>query len=289
MFRFQAITLLIITGLLWSVIGVLTKWNSWHPISIAGGLSFFAALTQISVVRRLPRIKADTTAIGALFYCLNTLLFIGAIQLSSVANAVFLQFTAPIYVAIIGGITIGEKSNVCDWISLILILLGTGLFFYGKMTPVELSGTLLAMISGISVAGYTLCLRKQKDNEPIDLVILGSIGVFLISIPWLIKEDFSFTNVGLVAVLGSICYGVSFLIYVSAIKQVRAIEALLISTFEIVLGPVWAFLFLNEFPNDFAMYGGIIILLVVVIYSYLTIIENSTANKPINKISAIVD
>lgn len=277
MTRSKAVVLLLITGLLWSVIGVITKSLSWHPISIAGGLSLFAVLTQILFVRRVPKIRRDVANLGALFFCLNTFLFIGAIQYSSVANAVLLQFTAPIYVAILGGVVLGEHMGRRDWLALVLILSGTALFFVADLTALQLTGTLMAVVSGVSVAGYTLCLRKLKSEEPIDVVILGGAMVFLISIPWLTNESFSLTSSGKIFILGAFCYGFSFLAYAAAMKHVRALEALLISTFEIVLSPVWAFVFLHELPGGSALAGGALIFLVVLIYSYGVILTGKTS------------
>jgi drug/metabolite transporter (DMT)-like permease len=264
----KAVVLLILTGLLWSVIGVITKSILWHPISIAGGLSLFAVLTQILIVRRFPRMQLDIPNLGALLFCLNTLLFIGAIHYSSVANAVVLQFTAPVYVAILGGVVLGEHMTYRDWLALIVTLLGTTLFFLDDLTPVQLTGTLMAVASGLSVAGYTLCLRKLKAKDPIDVVILGEVMVFIISIPWLFNEAFSYTALSKILILGTFCYGISFLAYATAMKHVRALQALLISTFEIVLGPIWAFIFLHEKPSGSALLGATLISLIVLIYGY---------------------
>jgi drug/metabolite transporter (DMT)-like permease len=264
--RSKAVILLITTGLLWSVIGVITKSISWHPISIAGGLSLFAALTHILLARRFPRVRLDIPNLGALLFCLNTLLFIGAIHYSSVANAVVLQFTAPVYVAILGGVVLGEHMTSRDWLALVFTLLGTTLFFLDDLTPVQLTGTLMAVASGLSVAGYTICLRKLKSKDPIDVVILGEVLVFVISIPWLFNESFSSTALSKIVILGTFCYGISFLAYAAAIRHVRALEALLISTSEIVLGPIWAFIFLHEKPSGSGLLGATLISLIVLIY-----------------------
>jgi len=272
----SAILLLIVTGILWSLTGVLVKSIRWSPISIAGSLCLFSALTQLCITRRMPRVTSLVVISGSLFYAVNTILFIGAIYWSSIANAVLLQFSAPVYVALVGGRFLEEPPRLRDWTSFIFILFGMVLFFRDELTPVQMWGTLMAVLSGVTVAGYTICLRKQKHDEPIDSIMSGSALVIIGSSPWMIRESWDIESVAILACLGLLCYGLAFTAYTAAIKHVRAVEALLISTLEIILGPFWGYLIFDEQPGAGAITGGGVILVVVTLYGLLAIREPSS-------------
>ena len=275
MTKFKAVSLLVLAGLLWSLNGIVIKSVTWHPISIAGGLSLFAAVLQSTYLRRIPPCTTTAVRLGILLYAANTLLFVSAMQLTTVANTLLLQSSSPVYVALLGAATLKEPARMKDWGCVGIVLIGTWLFFFDELSAPQFLGTCLAVLSGLSSAGYAICLRSQKDASPLDIVIWGNIVVFVLSLPFLVSEPMSSENVCLVVVLGVVLYGLSFIAYCEAMKHVRAIEALILGTLELILGPVWAYLLLTEYPGPNAILGGSLIFSVVFWYSLSVIRRGS--------------
>src|SRR5687768_7786435 len=124
-----AVGLLFLTALLWSTGGVLIKLVDWHPVAIAATRSAIA-VPVVLLWAGLP--KWPFTRLqwcGAIAYVATVVFFVAATRLTTAANAIFLQYTAPVYVALLAPMVLGEKSRASDWVAIGLALLGIGLFF----------------------------------------------------------------------------------------------------------------------------------------------------------------
>jgi len=170
----SAVILLLITAVLWSTGGVLIKYVSWNPIAIAGMRSAIASLIMIAVVGK-PRLTWSGVQIGgAVAYMATVVLFVLATKLTSAANAILLQYTGPIYVALFGRWFLGERTTRLDWITIAVVIIGMTLFFMDSLSSDGMLGNCIAIASGVAFAWLALFLRKQKEERPEDSIILGN-------------------------------------------------------------------------------------------------------------------
>ncbi|MGB9681766.1 MAG: DMT family transporter [bacterium] len=261
--RSRAVLFLILTAILWSLGGMLIKLVDWNPIAIAGGRSAIASLLIFMYIRH-PKISWSSNQIlGAIFYSATVILFVTANKLTTAANAILLQYGAPVYVAILSAPILGEKTAKADWITIFIVLLGMGIFFFDKLKPGNLLGNIIAILSGIAFALFIIFMRKQKDGSPIESVLLGNILTALIGLPFMFRSmPNRLSLIGLI-LLGTVQLGLSYILYSIAIKEVTALEAILIPVIEPVLNPIWVFLAIGETPGRYALIGGSIILVSV--------------------------
>jgi len=257
--RTRAIGYLLVTALLWSVGGVLIKWVQWHPIAIAGTRSAIAAATLWALLRR-PRFDWSTAQIGgAVAYAATVLLYVSAVKITTAANAILLQYTAPIYVALFGAWFLGERTGWIDWLAVALSVGGIALFFRDSLSSQALWGDALAVLSGVTLAWMVLFLRKQKAGAPMESVLLGNILAALASIPFLWGEAPSIKGWAGLILLGVFQLGLSYALYATAIRHVTAVEAVLFSTLEPILNPIWVLLLIGERPGPWALAGGALV------------------------------
>lgn len=258
--RRQAIGLLVVAAVLLSSSGLLVKIITWQPLSILSGRSLLAAVVFWIFLRR-PRLRwTPVQVVGALGYVLAQLFFIMATKLTTAANAIFLQYTLPIYVMIFGYWFLGEKPQRADWIALIAIFSGLFLFFVDHLDFNGLSGNILGICSGIAMAVLMLCMRKQKDGSPADTILLGNFMGIVIGLPSLLHESYSLFSVGVISYLGIFQIGLSFVLYSIAIRHVQVLESTLILTLEPILNPLWVFLVIHETPGPMACIGGLLVI-----------------------------
>ena len=259
----RAIIYLIITALLWSSGGLLIKSVAWNSIAIAGTRSAIAALVILVFRRRMSFNWGFAQLGGALCYAGTVILFVAATKLTTAANAILLQYTAPIYVAILSFWFLKERITRSDIFTIAVAFGGMILFFLDDLSTGGLWGNVVAILSGVAFAGTALFLRKQKDHSPLESVFLGNILTFLIGIPFILPSSPDARSwLGLV-LLGVFQLGCSYILYAEAIKHVTALEGILIPILEPVLNPVWVFLLLGEKPGKWAIAGGIIVLVAV--------------------------
>ncbi len=258
--RRKAVLFLILTATLWSTGGVMIKAISWGPVSILAGRSIFSSIVFLVYLRRFPTHWTRWKVLAAAAHVFTALLFITATKLTTAANAIFLQYTAPVYIVLLGLWFLRERPSRMDWSSMGIIFAGMLLFFGDKLSMNGLEGNVLAVLSGISMAVMNVSLRAQKDGTPAESILIAHLFTAIAGFPAVLKEAWTPANWLIIAYLGIFQIGLSFIFFTFAIKHVPAIEATLISTLEPVLNPVWVFLFLGEQPGHLALIGGLIVL-----------------------------
>jgi drug/metabolite transporter (DMT)-like permease len=277
--RYQAILFLTITALLWSLGGLLIKWIPWNPIAIAGMRSAIAAVLMWLFKRKMNFTWSRYQIGGAIFYAGTVILFVTATKMTSAANAILLQYTAPIYVALLANWFLGEAATKWDWITIITALGGIFLFFLDNLSSGNWWGNIVAILSGVAFGGQALFLRKQKDGSPLESLFLGNILTALIGLPFMFGSNPG--NMGWLGLflLGVFQLGFSYILYAMAIKHVTALEAILIPIIEPILNPIWVLLFLKETPGKWAVIGGIMVLASVTLRSVFAITREQTINR----------
>jgi drug/metabolite transporter (DMT)-like permease len=261
--RFLPPVLLLLAALCWSLGGVLIKSIDWPPMAIAGGRSMIAIPVILLCIGR-PKFTFSSAQIGgAIAYALTVILFVFATRMTTAANAIFLQYTAPIYVAIIGRWYLGERAHPIDWLVILFALLGIALFFFDRLSISGFWGNIVALVSGLAFALVALFLRKERQGSPVASIILGNLLVAIVGLPFVFQHSLGSEGWWRLALLGAVQLGLPYVFYAIAIKHVTALEATLIPLLEPVLNPLWVMLALGERPGPWAMVGGALVLMTV--------------------------
>ena len=271
--------LLLVLGaaILWSTGGLFIKATHLSALELSFGRSLLAAVTLVIVTRRegfgLNRISALTSVL----YAALLLLFVLATKLTTAANAIFLQYTAPVYILILEPIFYHEKFRLRDLITVAACVGGMSLFFVGKLRPQDVSGNLLALASGVCFAFFFLLLRHSKAREVnrASSAIYGNLIVVLLCAPSFFtaaRRGISSEDLARVVYLGVVQIGFAYLLFTLAMARgLRSLDAGIIGYIEPVLNPIWVFLFIGERPSGWAIVGGAIIITSVVTHMLIAI------------------
>ncbi len=261
-------------AILWSTGGLFIKAVSLSGLELSFGRSLLAAITVVILTRREGFGLNRVTALASILYAALLVLFVLATKQTTAANAIFLQYTAPIYVLLLEPLFYKEKFRRRDLLTVVFCLIGMSLFFVGKLRPQDITGNLLALTSGLCFACYFLLLRHSRAREVnrASSVIYGNVLVVLISAPVGIPAMAHLTtaNAAGIAYLGIVQIGFAYLLFTLAMARgVRSLDASIIGYIEPVLNPVWVFVFLGERPSQWALLGGGIIVAAVIAYMFL--------------------
>ena len=260
-----AVLLLIVTSVLWSLGGVLIKSVDWPSLAKSGARSAMAALVLFAWIRR-PRFTWSRRQLGVAFaYAATVSLFVIANDRTTAANAIFLQYTAPIYVALLGHWLLGERTRGIDWLCIALALFGIGLFFRDEFSATGTLGNLAGLGSGLSFAIMVILLRKEKDASPASALLLGNLLTAAIGLPFGIGHALTAPECGTLALLGVVQLGIPYVLYSIAIRRVTALEAILIPMLEPILNPIWVVLKQGEVPGPWSLAGGSLVLAAVLL------------------------
>ncbi len=263
--RRKAILFLVLAAILWSTGGLMIKSTTWQPISILVGRNIFSSAVLLLYLRRFPMHWTRWKILAAVAHLLTAFLFIASTKLTTAANAIFLQYTAPVYIVLLGFWLLRERPSRTDWAGMAVIFTGMLLFFGDKLSLSGLYGNLLAALSGLTMAVMTIALRAQKDGTPAESILIAQLFSVVFGWPAIAHESWTLGNVLIIIYLGVFQIGLAFIFFTWAIKHVPAIEATLVSTLEPILNPLWVALFLGEEPGRFALMGAAIVLAGVVL------------------------
>lgn len=251
--------LLLLAAILWSLGGVLIKSIDWTPMAIAGSRSSIA-IVVISLLQPATIKKLSWRVVpGALAYALTVILFVVATKLTTAANAIFLQYTAPIYIALISPWFLGERTRWQDWVLIAFALSGIALFFFDRLSLDGFWGIVAALGSGFSFAWMTILMRRQRNGSPEAVVLLGNLVALILALPWMIPVVNLRQNAPWLLALGVVQLAIPYLLYSAAIRHVRALNASLIGIIEPVLNPIWVMLLRAEVPAPWSVLGGAIV------------------------------
>ncbi len=272
--------LYVVTGaLLFSTGGVAIKLSTLSGWQISCLRSLIAAVVLAIF---LPKLRATWTWrswVVAVPYATTFTLFTLANKLTTAANAIFLQDTAPLYILLLAPLLLRERIRAADIGFIGALVLGLGLIFTAGVEQNSNAtnpalGNLLGACSGVSWALTLLGLRwlavrsvDQPDN-PINAVVGGCLlasvlGAFAAS-PF---EGLDIFNWAIVVYLGVFQIALAYVLVTAGIQHVLALEASLLLLVEPVLSPIWVWLFLAELPGPLASAGGAIVILATVVYT----------------------
>src|SRR5215213_9129748 len=173
-------------ALLWSTGGLFIKWTSLSGLELSCFRSFFALLTVAFFTRREGFGVNGVTAAAAILYAVLVILFVMATKETTAANAIFLQYTAPVYLLILEPLVYKEKFRSRDLITVLVCIGGMALFFVGQLRPQDVTGNLLALSSGLCFALYFLSLRHPRAREvnQASSVIYGNVLAAVLTAAW---------------------------------------------------------------------------------------------------------
>lgn len=258
-----------LAALLYSIGGLCIKVIPWNGMSINGGRT---AIALVVIGGYLWWVKHPLrwnrwVALGAVSVFGCNALFSIANKLTTAANTIVLQFTAPIFVMLITLLVFRRRPSRLDVITCAVVFGGVVFFFIDSLEVGGGLGNLLALLSGLAYAGVFL-LNDLPDSDAISSVFWGDVLSALTGLPFLVKEtDFSPTAITSLLVLGVFQVAVAYILLTIGLKTTPPVTASLVSGIEPVLNPILVAVFYGEQMGPMAIIGAAIVISGVVIYN----------------------
>ena len=235
--------------------------------------SFRSAVAAVAVLLMLPAARRSWGALPVLVgfgYAATMILFVLANKLTTAANTIFLQATAPIYLVLMGPLLLKEPLKRRDLVFMAALGAGLALFFVGAeagsaTAPDPVTGNVLAALSGlcwaIAVSGLRFMGRRGGDGGgAAAAVVAGNLIACLVCLPFALPvASASASDAAIVVFLGVVQIGLAYVLLNAGLRHVGALEASLLLLGEPVLNPVWAWLVHGERPSSWALAAGAVI------------------------------
>ena len=187
-----------------------------------------------------------------------------SIQNTSVANAMLLFATAPFMAAVLGWFALRERVRFATWIAIVIAIGGIAVMVADKSGSVALRGSLAALGSAFGFAIFTVALRWGRTGEMLPAVFLSGLFAIIITLaicislqlPLFLNPNDSVISMG----MGVFQVGAGLILYTLGSRSLPAAELALLSLAEVLLGPLWVWLFLGEMVSSNTLIGGMVLL-----------------------------
>lgn len=260
-----------LAALLYSIGGLCIKVIPWSGMSINGGRTAIALVVigaYLWCVRHTLRFNR-WILLGALCVFGANVLFSVANKMTTAANAIVLQFTAPIFVMLFTALFFRRKPTKLDLGACIVVFGGIIFFFVDSLSMGGTAGNILALCSGVAYAGVFM-MNEMPNSDAICSVFWGDVISAVTGLPFLLKEtDFSAVPVISLLILGVFQVAVAYILLTIGLKTTPSVTASLVSGIEPVLNPILVAVFYGEKMGAFALVGAAIVIIGVVGYNIL--------------------
>lgn len=265
-----AIIQMLCCATLWSIAGIFFKLIPWNGFALAGIRSFIAGITFLVYMRfaGINYVLNKKTLISGILTACTYICFVCANKLTTAANAIVLQFTAPVFIVIYTTLVMKKPIRKQDLTVVLFTLVGIALFFIDQLKPGYIFGNIVAIAAGMFMAGIFISVGELEGEQRYSGVFNGQILTFLVGLPFVVftKPEFSTTAVLAILVLGVFQLGTAYILYVKSSSHCPPLACCLLSAVEPLLNPVWVFIFDGERPGIFAFIGGIIVIVSITIW-----------------------
>jgi DME family drug/metabolite transporter len=283
---------LLCAGLLWSLGGVFIKSLPVSALGITLYRSLFAAFCLLPLLRgrRLPKFK--DTAVAVVLYTLLLALYISATQGTTAANAIFLQYTAPVYALLLGPRFFGDPLRREDAWAVTVAMAGMALLFFGNFHGGQRLPLLMGAGSGLMFGLFMLWLRRLRHEDPVAVTATNNCGVALVAvilvavtrpseltlIPRAFHGGADLHAAILLLLMGGIQIAAPYVLFSYGLRRVPAVEAGLLALVEPVLNPVWVMIGIREAPTWPTLAGGALI--IAALAARYTLFRPRVADRP---------
>ena len=274
--------LVVLAGILWSLQGLIFRsihdagtWATlfWRSVGMLPVLLAFLAWRAGGSPMGLIRGVGLAGVIGGLGLVAAFAGAIYSIQTTTIANAVFLFAASPFLTAILGWIVLRETVRPETWGAMAVGLIGIFLMVREGLSAGALEGNLAALISSLGFAVFTVSLRWRKVTDSLPSVLLG--GIFSLAVGAMVAGQIGqpllvpLSDAAWAMAMGAFTLSGGMLLYTLGSRVVPAAELALLSNIEVVLAPIWVFLFMGETASAGTFLGGAVLVAAVTVNGIL--------------------
>ena len=280
--RNRSVLCVFLASMCFSTGGLFIKLVPWSPLAINGARNLIgAAVIGIYLLATRHRLVFSRRVfIGALSMIGVTTLFSLANKMTTAANTIVLQFTAPVFVILFMAVIYRQKPGRLDMIICFLVLLGVVLFFVDGIQAGNLAGHIIAVLSGICYAGVFM-MNTGKNADAISSCFLGQLAAGIIFTPLCFGEtDFSLPVVAAVAALGVVQVGGAYILFSIGIKNTPAVTASLLTGLEPIMNPLLVAAFYGERVSTLSIIGSVIVVCSILTYNVCLTMRKPAGNEP---------
>lgn len=269
----NGVILVLIAAALFSMGGLCIKMVPWSALAINGARSLISVMVlsiYLIVIKHKPVVNW-AVLFGAVCMTGTTSLFCMANKLTTAANAIVLQFTAPIFVILLMWMLKNEKPKKVDILACCVVFFGIICFFVDGLLLGNMLGNFIAVLSGVCYAGVFM-MNSFEGSDAISSVFLGHALSAVIGMGFVFKEtDFGMQAISGILLLGIFQMAIAYIFMSKGLERVSAVTASLTAAIEPILNPLLVAVFWGEVITILSLIGAAIVITGVIGYNLIKV------------------
>ena len=251
----------------------------WRSLFFISVVSIYLSFTYGSKVFKILYVSGIPGVFGGLVLGIGFFSYVYAMYNTTVANANFIIQTQTLFLAVFGYFFLKEKVSKTTIFSIVLAMIGILIMVGNSLSPGQLSGNLVAFLMPVSFAVLIIVVRKYPKIDMVPLQLVAGVIAMIIGFTVAGKISISAHDIFIGFLAGFFQLGFGFILITIGAKSTPSAVVGIIMLTEAILGPIWAWLFINELPSIIVMIGGSIVLLAVLIQFFTAIKRNEEYKK----------
>ena len=267
----RSVLFVFLASVCFSTGGLFIKLIPWSALAINGARNLIGAavIGTYLLITRHRIVFSSRVLTGALAMIGVTTFFTISNKLTTAANTIVLQFTAPVFVILMMAVFYHQKPRRLDVITCVLVMLGVVLFFVDGIRAGNLIGNITAVLSGVCYAGVFM-MNTGENADAISSCFLGQLAAGLAMTPLCFGEtDFTAQTLAAVIALGVIQVGGAYVLFSTGIKNTPPVTASLITGLEPIMNPLLVAVFYGETVSTLSIIGSVIVVCTIMVYNFL--------------------
>ena len=267
----RSVLFVFLASVCFSTGGLFIKLIPWSALAINGARNLIGAavIGTYLLITRHRIVFSSRVLTGALAMIGVTTFFTISNKLTTAANTIVLQFTAPVFVILMMAVFYHQKPRRLDVITCVLVMLGVVLFFVDGIRAGNLIGNITAVLSGVCYAGVFM-MNTGENADAISSCFLGQLAAGLAMTPLCFGEtDFTAQTLAAVTALGVIQVGGAYVLFSIGIKNTPPVTASLITGLEPIMNPLLVAVFYGETVSTLSIIGSVIVVCTIMVYNFL--------------------
>lgn len=255
-------------SLCFSTGGLLIKMIPWNPLAINGARTLIAGILigLFILFTKHKLVFCKTVFVGAICMAGVTTLFTIANKITTAGNAILLQYTAPVWIIILMILFFQKRPKQIEVITIVIVMIGIGCFFFESLSSGGLVGDLFALLSGICYAGVFL-INQFENGDALSSMFFGQLACGLVFSPMVLRETAFDAQIWCcILFLGTVQVGLAYILFSFGIKYTDPVTASVINSIEPILNPVLVAVFYGERLGKLSIAGAVIVILGIFFY-----------------------
>jgi len=262
--RKKGIIFAAVGALIWSSGGVFVKLVDAPGIYIAAARSLVAGLVFIPFIKPKKIVWSKNLLLLVFCYAYTLIGFVVSTKLTTAANAIILQYTAPIWLFIFYAVWY-KKFDVRKVLPVALVTVGILIFLFEPKTGTNITGNLLALSTGVAFAGVAHFSAMDHGTSGPGLISICNLATFLLALPFvrgivIITASLDIMSIVGIVFLGAFQIAIGYVFYIKSLKHISPLDTSLICLLEPLMNPIWVLLFIHEVPTVIAIVGSVFVL-----------------------------